>query len=346
MKIVYLIDKDCVGGGGEYIRQLRLGLDGFETQVLYADEKQCRARNVNSLCPDVIHVNHLKALLQLYVNPFCRPCAPVVFTVHGIHVRKYMFARRRFLDRLRFFLRVQLERYLYRQVRCLIALTRTDAEMIRHLYGDNLDIRVVPNGVLPQNDGNDTCADVKGVRPYFLMIARMDFQKGVDILLKAVAMEQENLRALCRTVLIIGGGGILEDMRGLAKSLGVCDIVRFAGEMPQASRYLSCGRILVSPSRWEGLPMLLLEAGLAKMPVIASDCPGNRDVVESGSTGWIFPTEDAGALSRLLVSEYDDETLRRMGEGLYRHVIGHFSISGMLCQTKETYKSIVQCGRR
>ena len=81
MKTAYLIDKDAVGGGMEYIRRQIARHSGDESRVFFSDRGECTAAKMNAWGADVIHVNHLKALLQLFRNPFARPRGKVVFTV-------------------------------------------------------------------------------------------------------------------------------------------------------------------------------------------------------------------------------------------------------------------------
>ena len=94
---------------------------------------------------------------------------------------------------------------------------------------------------------------------------------------------------------------MLESVRSRAAQAGISDLVEFAGEIPDAGVYMTCGRILVAPSRWEGMPYLLLEAVARGRSVIASDCPGNRDVLKGYGSASLFPVEDVGALAKLMV---------------------------------------------
>ena len=68
-----------------------------------------------------------------------------------------------------------------------------------------------------------------------------------------------------------------------------------------AAREMRRGGILVAPSRWEGSPYAVLEALAQGMKVLASDCPGNRDLVQPPTNGWLFPVDDVDALADLLV---------------------------------------------
>jgi glycosyltransferase involved in cell wall biosynthesis len=184
----------------------------------------------------------------------------------------------------------------------LIALTETDAADIQRLYGPGLPVVVEPNAVGRTEFGGISREGLR-YRPdefAFVCIARFDFQKGQDVLVEAIAQAQEKLRGSGSRTLFIGDGPALAGVKREAGRLGIADIAVFAGEIPNAGAYMTCGRFLVSPSRWEGMPYLLLEAVARKRRVIASDCPGNRDVLKGYSAANLFPVEDAAALATLL----------------------------------------------
>ena len=304
MKIAYLIDKDAVGGGCEYIRRQMAAHPDDEAKAFFSDRGECTAAKMNAWGADVIHANHLKALLQLLRNPFVKPRGKVVFTVHGIHLRKYDFLPRTLSNRLKRLFRLSLERWLYRKCDELIALTETDASDIQRLYGHGLPVVVEPNTV----DVSDFAVRPEGLRYgmdefAFVCIARFDFQKGQDILLRAIASVQDVLRRTGKRALMIGGGSTLVEAKTFAATSGIADLVEFAGEIPDAGAYMVCGRSLVAPSRWEGMPYLLLEAVARRRKVIASDCPGNRDVLKGYASAQLFPIEDAACLARLLAEQ-------------------------------------------
>ena len=301
MRLAYLTDRDSVGGGMEYIRRQMAAHSGDECRVFFADRGECTAAKMNEWRADIVHVNHLKALVQLFRNPFARPQGKVVFTVHGIHLRKYDFLPKTLANRAKRLLRLSLERRLYRKCDKLIALTPTDSADIQRLYGPGLPVVVEPNSV-DASEFAEASADLRFKRDEFafVCIARFDFQKGQDVLVEAIAQAQEKMRKSGSRALFIGDGPALAGVKREADRLGIADIAVFAGEIPNAGAYMTCGRFLVSPSRWEGMPYLLLEAVARKRRVIASDCPGNRDVLKGYSAANLFPVEDAAALATLL----------------------------------------------
>lgn len=302
MRLAYLIDRNSVGGGMEYVRRQMAAHPNDETRVFFSARGECAAAKMTSWGADVIHVNHLKALLQLFRNPLSSPKGKVVFTVHGIHLRKYDFLPKTPLNRFRRWMRLSLERWLYRKCDKIIALTETDACDIRRLYGQFLPVVVEPNSFdiasvrFPEN------LKYKLSDFAFVCIGRFDFQKGQDILVKAIAHSQDNLRKLGAKTLIIGAGLTFESVKCMADDLGIRDLIEFAGEIPNAGVYMTCAKTLIAPSRWEGMPYLLLEAIARDHRIIASDCPGNRDVLKDYPNAQMFPNEDFVALSSLLAS--------------------------------------------
>ena len=302
MRLAYLTDCDGVGGGMEYIRRQIAAHSGDETRIFFSCRGECASEKINAWHADVFHVNHLKALAQLFRNPLAKPRGKVVFTVHGIHLRKYDFLPKTMANRLKRWLRLSLERMLYWRCDELIALTETDAADIQRLYGPGLRVIIEPNAV----DVAEFTKPVGGLRYKldefaFVCIARFDFQKGQDILLRAMSSTQTDLRSGGKRMLMIGGGSTLAKAKTYAANAGISDLVEFAGEIPNAGMYMTCAKVLVAPSRWEGMPYLLLEAIARDRKIIASDCAGNRDVLKDYDNAVLFPVEDSDRLAELMV---------------------------------------------
>ena len=300
MRVAYLIDRDSIGGGMEYVRRQVTAYPNDETRVFFSERGECTAANMSAWGAEIIHVNHLKPLLQLFRNPFARVGSYVIFTIHGIHLRKYDFLPKTMANRIKRFARLMLERWLYRKCDRLIALTETDAADIRRLYGSKLPVVIEPNSF-----ELDVSANVGGLKYpadsfRFVCIARFDFQKGQDILLNSIAKAQDWLRSSNSRTLFVGGGETLDESIKFAEENGISDLVEFAGEIHGAGVYMTCGEVLIAPSRWEGMPYLLLEAIARGRHVIASDCPGNRDVLAGYQPATFFPTEDAEKLAGII----------------------------------------------
>lgn len=283
MKVAYLIDKESLGGGCEYIvrKMTARQANGDECRVFYSDRGECTSAKIDAWVAEEIIVNHLKALVQLLGNPFRRPKGRVTFVVHGIHLRKYVWMTRESgASRVRvlpgYWLRRGLEAWLYHRCDRIVALTESDRKDILRWYGRGLMVEVEPNtleGWVPRLS-DELPPEASGSFDY-ICIGRFDYQKGQD----------RWIRALRGRTLFIGDGPTREACEDLARNLGAADQCVFAGAMPEAERYLKCASVVVSPSRWEGMPYLLMKARALGCRILATDCPGNRDVL-NGYEKW------------------------------------------------------------
>ena len=283
MKIAYLIDRDSLGGGMEYIRRKIAAHPEDECRVFFSGKGECRARNLNDWRADAICAVHLRALLQALGNPFSRPKAPVTFAVLGLHIRKYDHLPRTFANRVRRFARWCLENYLYRRCHEIVVQNKSDAAEIARLYGKGLKVSLdvpslgtwSPPGAVPAR--NPMWA--------YLYVARFEFQKGQDRWLEYVARHADRFRTENGITRFVGCGSARKDCQAFVRKNGLEDLIQFEDETTDIeSRMLQAGTI-VSASRWEGYPYLLMKARALGCKILATDCPGNRDVL-AGYEKW------------------------------------------------------------
>ena len=222
--------------------------------------------------------------------------ANIYFVAHGIHSRKYEYMPRTLVNAVKCYLRVKLERWIYRRCRRVVVLTRSDEAKARELYGLDLEL-VVESNTLDGWVAPNMEQTFKGERYSHVYIGRFCFQKGQDIWIRKMAEGSVDGRTL-----FIGAGETLDECKLLARRLGIYDRCSFAGEIEGAERYLKCADCVVSASRWEGMPYLMMKARSLGCRILATDCPGNRDVLKGYSNATMFPVEDADAPSGLLCS--------------------------------------------
>jgi glycosyltransferase involved in cell wall biosynthesis len=179
-------------------------------------------------------------------------------------------------------------------------------------------------------------------RPITLItVARLVPQKDHILLLESLA----GLRTPWR-LLVVGDGPNRGQVQAMAGCLGLSGNVQFLGDRSDVAQLLSQSDIFVLPSKWEGLPISILEAMRAGLPVIASDVGGVAECVEDGVTGFLVPPHDEtrlrGALARLIQSP---ELMHRMGEAGRNRFEKNFRIDAMVKRTLAVYRDAVREAR-
>ena len=112
------------------------------------------------------------------------------------------------------------------------------------------------------------------------------------------------------SLVLVGDGPCMNDLKKQAEQLGVSDRVVFMGQQKEVDRLLAQSRIFVIPSRCEGFPNALCEAMASPLPCISFDSISASDIIENGVSGVVLPDGDIDALAKEITHLMDDESLR------------------------------------
>ncbi len=174
----------------------------------------------------------------------------------------------------------------------------------------------------------------------FLWIAagRLESVKDYPTLLRAFARAPQTAR-----LLVLGAGPLQAELTALAAQLGLEERVRFMGFEPNVGSWMQAADGFVLSSRYEGLPMVLLEAGACGVPAVATDVPGTREVLISGVNGLLARAGDAvnlgDAMSRLMSMPAEERSA--MGQRARQRVIAEFSLESMLDRWEKLYEELL-----
>lgn len=136
---------------------------------------------------------------------------------------------------------------------------------------------------------------------------------------------------------IIGDGELRTELEMYAHTHPTHDI-RFLGYKESAAQYLRAFDVFVLPSRKEGLPYVLLEAGLAALAVIATNVGGISEIIEDGKTGLLIQPGNLSSLTTALTLLMDNTQLRQeYGAALQEKVHSEFSLEKMIADTTARY---------
>jgi glycosyltransferase involved in cell wall biosynthesis len=205
-----------------------------------------------------------------------------------------------------------------------------DAERIRPRA-----LTVIPNGV-------DFSAPLPGraVRPAPCTVgavARLTHQKGVDVLLRALADPAWPPGARLE---IVGDGPERAQLEALAETLGVADRTTFLGHQPDVIRHLERWDLFVLPARYEGMSIALLEALAAGLPTVCTDVAGVRPL--SSPERPPVPVEDPPALATAVARALVDwpTTVRIAGE-MRARAASEFSLTAQVTRTAAAYRQLL-----
>ncbi len=138
--------------------------------------------------------------------------------------------------------------------------------------------------------------------------------------------------------IITGSGEERESLENLVRELQIGDLVHFCGFVPNVPRYAKAFDVYLLPSMKEGLPYVLLEAGLAGLPIVATDVGGVTDIIRDGVSGIVIPPKNPARITDAvkMVIEHKDLALG-LGENVHERVLKEFSLERMVRETIELY---------
>jgi len=189
----------------------------------------------------------------------------------------------------------------------------------------------------PLPSPHEGMVSIERERLVFCTIANFYKTKGLDVLVEAVAMLDKEVRDKCLFA-IIGEGTEKKKLEDRIQKLGLADIFKLLGNVPDASRYLKAFDAFILPSRKEGFPYTLLEALQAGLPIIATDVGGNSEAI--GDAGILVRPEDpkslAGAICQIINGS--DNLVGFSQKAKTRSV--DFTEERMLKETEKVYEKV------
>ncbi|WP_430536855.1 glycosyltransferase [Pseudoxanthomonas suwonensis] len=121
-------------------------------------------------------------------------------------------------------------------------------------------------------------------------------------------------------------------------------VINWLGHVDDMPALLASVDIVVLPSYREGLPKGLIEAAACGLPLVTTDVPGCREVVNDGVDGLLVPPRDAVALARAIARLQDDRGLaERLGEAARSKAMNEFDEKIVISKTLATYGEVCQC---
>lgn len=269
------------------------------------------------------HKARLTALLKelrpdIVISMFCNDASFIpsikdgskkILEIHFSRFKRLQYGRKG-LWRLADWWRYKTDAKVVSRFDKFVVLTHEDKEY----WGNLRNMCVIPNARTFEVNQPATLETKKVVA-----VGRLNHQKGFDRLIDAWSIVDNVVSGW--KLQIVGDGELRELLQHNIRELGLSNQINIGrAEKDMVSVYKDAS-ILAMSSRYEGLPMVLLEAQAAGLPIVSFDCKcGPKDVIENGVDGFLVEDGDIEQLAQKLVVLMQDANLRKqMGSAAYAH---------------------------
>ena len=260
----------------------------------------CLRNIIKNISPDVVHTHSSKTGVLGRIAAKWAGVSKVIHTVHGY---SFPAATNVFVKWL-FIILEYIAKYFTDN---LIVLNDSDKNIsIKTLGYSPKKISFLPNGVsLP--DINTSLNSRNTERFSVSMVARLWPQKDPFTFVYAAVILAKKFPNSFFT--LVGDGELKEELEEFVLKKGCSKQIIFTGWISDPSTILSKSHVFVLSSKWEGMPLAILEAMSYSLPCIVTNIPGNRDLVTHDYNGKLFEIGDTDTLVQYLSEYYHDESL-------------------------------------
>ncbi len=289
--------------------------------------------------PTIIHVNSSKAGgISALAGRLTRGVR-IIFTVHGLPHQEPRAQVARALVWLASYATVLLATKT-------IALSKRQLLAVPAFFVRTRRLVCIPNGITVSEPLSRAQARAIGAlreptlaqyNRWIISTGELTGNKGIDVLINAFEQIYNTIPDVA-LVLFFNDGEDREKLLEQARRLGLSDRIFFLGFAKNVRELLRAADIFILPSRKEGVPFALLEAGIATCPIIATTVGGIPELINTNESGMLVPPNDVAALSATMYDLLNNpQHATKLGATFSKQVRKHFSSQEMIEQTFALY---------
>ena len=353
MRILNLTSQADIGGGPEHLYQLIQNLPNtVESYIACPKDEPYHQKYSDATGSDhIFHMPHrafkLSSLLRLRkaalrhkidlihshgkgAGTYSRLLAlttsiPCVHTFHGLHAGEY--------SNLQKGIYLLYERAMSLKTNKAICVSSGERDQIlENKIFPRRKLQVIANGVLvpsfPKEILHNSLLKI-------ISVSRYDEQKNPELLVEIASLLKGKIPF---QLTVIGQGERMQQTKDKIQQLGFQDIIRIAGSTNDPRAYYRESDVFLSTSRWEGMPLAVLEAMSEGLPVVASNVVGNNDIIDNSTNGLLYdinkPEEAVDAINRLTCTA---ERIK-IGRAAHQTVKSKYSVKRMAEETYQIYQ--------
>lgn len=293
---------------------------------------------------DIVHTHETKASFITKLAAWLAGCPYIIYGLHGVTFNDPMSSLKR-----NFF--ISLEKLTIGASDFIVAVSQ---DCIYHYHKNNIG-KKIPNQVVRSgieiedfvkkaSFTEEEKAKVRAnysISPTDLVITnvgRFSFSKAQRYTIESFARLKQHFSNI--KLVLVGEGELLDECKALAKKLGVEKEVVFTGYTGKVGEVLSVTDVFMFTSLREGLPRVVVEASLMKIPVVAFEVEGIREVITDQESGFVVKQYDTEALTKEASKLLESESLRKkFGEKAYAHVRSQWDANVMASELRKIYQT-------
>lgn len=264
----------------------------------------------------------------------------VIYTAHGFHFYKGA-------PLLNWLLFYNVEKYLLRYTNTLITINEEDYNLAKLKFSKCKNIVYVPGvGIDEEKFANKMSVKEKKQLRESLNLKKSDFviiypaelskRKRQIWLINAISNMLKEHKDI--HLLLPGNDSLNGECQQLVESLNLNEQVHFLGYRKDIPKLLQIANIAVSSANQEGLPVNIMEAMYIGMPIVASDCRGNRDLVKDGKNGYLIDLEDNNRFAESILKLYKSKNDYKKYLNNNQKYIKNYLLDNVMKKMEKIYK--------
>lgn len=261
---------------------------------------------------DVIHCNTPIGgiITRLAAKKSRKNGTRVFYTAHGFHFYKGGSLKS-------WLVYYPIEKFFARYTDTLITITEEDFKLAKNRKFKTHVVRT--HGVGVNNEKYKPISEERKIElreregyreDEFLIICtgELNVNKNQEVIIRAVALLKEDIPNVC--LLLAGNGANEEHLKKVVSEIGIDRFVRFLGYKTNLEDFVCMSDMVVSTSKREGLPMNIMEAMVAKKPIVASINRGHKELIENNTTGLLIPQTNSKEVANAILDIYYNKERR------------------------------------
>ena len=290
---------------------------------------------------DIVHTHETKASLLSRIAAWAAGCPFIIYGLHGVTFNDP-------LSKLRRKIYILIEKFTVWMCHCIVSVSKDTISIYHqnnigkkipfHVAYSGIDTKKFTLGKLPSSKYRELRSSLGIAEDDFVIInvGRFSFSKAQRFTIKAFSNIKKEFPK--SKLLLVGDGELIEDCKQQVAGLSLKDDVIFYGFSNDIVPLLYISNLMMLTSLREGLPRVVVEAGLCKKGTVSFEVEGIREVVVPKYHEFIVPQYDVDKLTKKTLKLMKDDNLRNQyGEEEFEHTFNNWDYSKMVCKLRKIY---------